>query len=124
MFETVPADYSFLRMIKHPPTGGDTLWASSVEMYDRLSTKVQKYLQTLTITTSSQDKFIRAEQTGGFDLWTEPRGHPLNSGKVNGLLCVMLNLEEISRRPSCHSHQSRDWPQFRLRCRTARQTRQ
>jgi hypothetical protein len=124
MFETVPADYSFLRMIKHPPTGGDTLWASSVEMYDRLSTKVQKYLQTLTITTSSQDKFIRAEQNGGFDLWTEPRGHPLNSGKVTVRLCVILILEEISCGPPCHSHQSRDRSQFRLWCRTPCPTRQ
>jgi len=81
MFETVPADYSFLRMLKHPPTGGDTLWASSTEMYDRLPTKLQNYLKTLTISTSSQDKYLRAEETGGFDLWTDPRGHPLNSGK-------------------------------------------
>jgi alpha-ketoglutarate-dependent taurine dioxygenase len=95
MFENVPADYSFLRMIKHPPTGGiilyklqliilgDTLWASSVEIYERMSEKLQAYLRTLTISTSSQDKFIRAEETGGFELWTEPRGHPMNSGKVD-----------------------------------------
>jgi len=81
MFENVPSDYSFLRMIKHPPTGGDTLWASGVEVYNRMSTKFQKYLQTLTITASQQENFINAEEKGGFELWTEPRGHPLNVGK-------------------------------------------
>ena len=81
MFETVPADYSFLRMLKHPPTGGDTLWASSVEMYDRMSRPFQKYLQSLTIQTSSQDKYMKAEDLGHYKLYTEPRGHPLNSGK-------------------------------------------
>jgi len=65
----------------HPPSGGDTLWASGVEMYQRMSPPMQKYLQTLTITADQQDNFIGAEKSGGFELWTEPRGHPLNSGK-------------------------------------------
>lgn len=81
MFEAVPSDYSFLQMFIHPPSGGDTLWASGVEVYERLSEKMQKYLQTLTITADQQDNFIGAEKNGGFELWTEARGHPKNSGK-------------------------------------------
>ena len=81
MFEQVPSDYSFLRMHIHPPSGGDTLWASGVEMYQRMSPPMQKYLQSLTITADQQDNFLGAEKTGGFELWTEPRGHPLNSGR-------------------------------------------
>jgi len=81
MFENVPADYSFLRMLIHPPSGGDTLWASGVEMYNRMSTKMQQYLQTLSIHTSSHDTWNNAEKTGNFQLWTDPRGHPLNIGK-------------------------------------------
>jgi len=67
MFENVPADYSFLRMLIHPPTGGDTLWASEIEMYDKMSPKMQKYLQTLTIHTSSHDTWNNAEKNGKFE---------------------------------------------------------
>jgi alpha-ketoglutarate-dependent taurine dioxygenase len=81
MFEAVPSDYSFLQMFVHPPSGGDTLWASGVEVYNRMSEKMQKYLQSLTLTADQQDNFIGAEKKGGFELWTEPRGHPLNVGK-------------------------------------------
>jgi alpha-ketoglutarate-dependent taurine dioxygenase len=102
MFENVPADYSFLRMIRHPPSGGDTLWASSTEMYNRMSTKLQQYLKTLTISTSSQDKFMRAEQTGGFDLWTEPRGHPLNSGKVFHAIHPVVRTNPVTGRNSIY----------------------
>jgi len=80
MFEHVPADYSFLRMYIHPPSGGDTLWASATEMYQRMSTPFQKYLQTLTIQTSQYDTFNNAAAASGFELWTEPRGHKLNQG--------------------------------------------
>ena len=80
MFEQVPADYSFLRMHIHPPSGGDTLWASGVEMYSRISTKMQKYLQGLTLTADQTDNLLSSAKKGGFELWTEPRGHPLNSG--------------------------------------------
>jgi alpha-ketoglutarate-dependent taurine dioxygenase len=81
MFEAVPSDYSFLHMHIHPPSGGDTLWASGVEIYNRLSTKMQKYLQTLTLTADQQQNFIGASEKNNFELVTEPRGHPLNSGK-------------------------------------------
>jgi alpha-ketoglutarate-dependent taurine dioxygenase len=79
MYESVPSDYSCLQLHVLPPSGGDTLWASGVEMYERYSTKMQKYLQTLTIT-SSQQTFTSAAKKGGFDVINENRGHPLNSG--------------------------------------------
>ena len=72
MFERAPSDYSFLQMFVHPPSGGDTLWASGVKMYNRM-TKMQKYL--------TNDNFLGAEKKGGSKLWTEPPGHPLNFGK-------------------------------------------
>jgi alpha-ketoglutarate-dependent taurine dioxygenase len=80
MFEQVPADYSFLRMHIHPPSGGDTLWGSGVEMYNRMSRPMQKYLQGLTMTADQTNNLISSAKKGGFELWTEPRGHPLNSG--------------------------------------------
>lgn len=34
-FEPKPADYTSLRLTKLPSSGGDTLWASGYELYDR-----------------------------------------------------------------------------------------
>ena len=79
MYETVPSDYSCLQMHIQPPSGGDTLWASGVEMYNRYSTKMQNFLKTLTIT-SSQQTFTSAAEKGGFTVVEENRGHPSNRG--------------------------------------------
>lgn len=49
-FERVPSDYAILK-ITHTPedqTGGDTLWASGYEVYDRLSPAIQKLADGLT----------------------------------------------------------------------------
>jgi len=34
-FEPKPADYTSLRLTQLPSSGGDTLWASGYELYDR-----------------------------------------------------------------------------------------
>ncbi|THU87848.1 taurine catabolism dioxygenase [Dendrothele bispora CBS 962.96] len=47
-FEKVPSDYAILKMHTLPPTGGDTLWASGYEAYDRLSPAFKKFLEGLT----------------------------------------------------------------------------
>lgn len=62
MFENVPSDYSSLQMHVHPRSSGDTLWASGVEMNERMSTPMQKYLQSLTFIADQQDSFIGAEE--------------------------------------------------------------
>ncbi|THH00996.1 hypothetical protein EW145_g7000 [Phellinidium pouzarii] len=51
-FEPVPSDYAILKIHTLPvidgeETGGDTLWASGYEVYDRLSPSFAKYLETL-----------------------------------------------------------------------------
>ncbi|KAF7906104.1 hypothetical protein EAF00_000383 [Botryotinia globosa] len=71
-FEPKPADYSSLRLEILPTTGGDTLWASGYEIYDRISNPYQKFLEGLTVT-FQQPGFIEAAQ--------EPRGAPENVGK-------------------------------------------
>jgi alpha-ketoglutarate-dependent taurine dioxygenase len=42
-FERVPSDYALLKITDLPAdnSGGDTLWASGYELYDRLSPTVQ-----------------------------------------------------------------------------------
>jgi alpha-ketoglutarate-dependent taurine dioxygenase len=79
-FEPAPADYSSLRLEILPKTGGDTLWASGYEIYDRISTPYQKFLESLT-TTFHQPGFIEAAQRGGFEIYEKPRGSPDNVGK-------------------------------------------
>ncbi|KZV86204.1 taurine catabolism dioxygenase [Exidia glandulosa HHB12029] len=78
-FENYPSDYTMLKMHTIPTTGGDTLWASGYEAYDRLSPAYQKFLEGLT-----------AEHDGNFFHRTaklenkkiqSPRGHIENSGE-------------------------------------------
>lgn len=79
-FEPVPADYSSLRLEKLPKTGGDTLWASGYEIYDRISPPYQKFLESLTAT-FAQPGFISAAARVGFELYDKERGSPENTGK-------------------------------------------
>lgn len=78
-FEPVPSDYAMLKIHTLPPTGGDTLWASGYEIYDRLSPSMAAFLETLTAThdaTFFHDESARL----GNPLRTTARGHPLNIG--------------------------------------------
>ncbi|PMD23509.1 putative alpha-ketoglutarate-dependent taurine dioxygenase [Hyaloscypha hepaticicola] len=77
-FEPVPSDYALLRLTQLPKTGGDTLWASGYEVYDRISAPVQKFLEGLTAT-YAQPKFNEAAAKNGFKIYTEARGAPENS---------------------------------------------
>ncbi|KAF5023624.1 hypothetical protein F66182_4326 [Fusarium sp. NRRL 66182] len=78
-FEPAPADYTSLRLVELPSTGGDTLWASGYDVYDHLSPKYQKFLQGLTAT-FAQPNFNRIAENHGFELYEKPRGSPLNVG--------------------------------------------
>ncbi|CAD6576425.1 MAG: hypothetical protein ASARMPREDX12_007880 [Alectoria sarmentosa] len=57
----------------------DTLWASGYELYDRLSTPYQKFLDTLTAT-YAQPKFKETAEKSDFKLYSDPRGSPCNIG--------------------------------------------
>ncbi|KAF2120924.1 hypothetical protein BDV96DRAFT_683328 [Lophiotrema nucula] len=78
-FEPVPADYTSLRLTQLPTTGGDTLWASGYELYDRLSAPYQKFLEGLTAT-FSQPGFKAVAERQGFKLYDKARGAPENVG--------------------------------------------
>ncbi|TEA19219.1 Alpha-ketoglutarate-dependent taurine dioxygenase [Colletotrichum sidae] len=78
-FEPVPSDYALLRLTQLPKTGGDTLWASGYEVYDRISKPLQSFLDTLTAT-YAQPGFLKAAESNGFDLYSDARGSPLNVG--------------------------------------------
>ncbi|ROT42191.1 alpha-ketoglutarate-dependent taurine dioxygenase [Sodiomyces alkalinus F11] len=79
-FEPVPADFSSLRLTQLPRTGGDTLWASGYEIYDRISEPYQKFLASLTAT-FEQAAFRQVAERAGFELHEGPRGAPENVGR-------------------------------------------
>lgn len=80
-FEPHPADYTSLRLTELPKTGGDTLWASGYEIYDRFSQKYQQFFEGLTATFSGEG-FLRAAAADpeNVKIYTEPRGSPQNIG--------------------------------------------
>lgn len=84
-FEPVPSDYAMLKIHTLPPTGGDTLWASGYEAYDRLSPPMQKMLEGLTATHDAKFFLQEAERLGN-PLRKGIRGNPLNHG--DGLTAV------------------------------------
>ncbi|KAL9618284.1 MAG: hypothetical protein Q9160_006995 [Pyrenula sp. 1 TL-2023] len=79
-FENVPADYTMLRLTEIPKTGGDTLWASGYELYDRISPPYQKFLEALTATYhyAGLDAFNAVAARHGFKIHPGPRGTPEN----------------------------------------------
>ena len=78
-FEPVPSDYAVLRLTEVPETGGDTLWASGYEVYDRISPAYQKFLEGLTAT-YAQPVFGQTAAKNGFQLYSAERGAPENVG--------------------------------------------
>lgn len=80
-FEPNPADYTSLRLTKLPKNGGDTLWASGYEIYDRFSEPYRKFLEGLTATFIG-DGFLKAAAADpdNVKVYTEPRGSPKNIG--------------------------------------------
>jgi alpha-ketoglutarate-dependent taurine dioxygenase len=79
-FERIPSDYAILKIVQPPEdAGGDTLWASGYEAYDRLSPAFQKLAEGLTAT-HYQPEFNRTAKKHGLDLIDEERGAPENKG--------------------------------------------
>ncbi|GFF77528.1 alpha-ketoglutarate-dependent sulfonate dioxygenase [Aspergillus udagawae] len=78
-FEPIPSDYAVLRLTKLPKTGGDTLWASGYEVFDRISEPYQRFLESLTAT-YAQPAFNQSAKENAFELFAGPRGAPENVG--------------------------------------------
>jgi len=79
-FERIPSDYAILKIIKKPEdAGGDTLWASGYEAYDRLSPEFQKLAEGLTAT-HFQPNFNKVAKEFGEELIESERGAPENNG--------------------------------------------
>lgn len=81
-FEPCPADYTSLRLTQLPSCGGDTLWASGYELYDRFSRPYQKFFESLTATFVG-DGFLRAAAADpeNVKVYEQARGSPQNVGR-------------------------------------------
>ncbi|KAF2994624.1 hypothetical protein E8E13_003669 [Curvularia kusanoi] len=77
--ERVPSDYTCLRLVELPSVGGDTLWASGYEIYDRISKPMREFLEkrTASYTAPFFEKII---QKANIQVYSDARGHPENTG--------------------------------------------
>jgi len=75
-YEPVPPDYTMLKLDIVPPVGGDTLWGSGYEAYDRLSPAMKAFLEPLTALHDG-NIFIRFAKQQNRPVVT-PRGSPEN----------------------------------------------
>ncbi|GAA5998890.1 TauD/TfdA dioxygenase family protein [Rhodotorula paludigena] len=79
-FEPVPSDIAILTLTQIPESGGgDTLWASAYEAYDRLTPAFGKWLEGFTAEHSGE-QFHQVAALRGTPLYTDVRGHPSNKG--------------------------------------------
>ncbi|ETO65799.1 hypothetical protein F444_16933 [Phytophthora nicotianae P1976] len=53
-YERQPPSYTSFKVLTTPPTGGDTLWASAYEAYDRLTPQFKTFVEGLTAIHSSK----------------------------------------------------------------------
>jgi len=77
-FERIPSDYTLLKMHTLPAVGGDTLWASGYEAYDRLSPTLRTFLEGLTALHNA-DFFVEYAKQNG-QAMQDHRGSPENTG--------------------------------------------
>ncbi|CAI6090585.1 unnamed protein product [Clonostachys chloroleuca] len=80
-YENVPADYGLLQIITNPQeqAGGDTLFASGYEAYERLSPTFRQMLEGMEVV-KIQARMARVVDDHKINLIRENRGSPENSG--------------------------------------------
>ncbi|GAA6057856.1 hypothetical protein JCM3770_002723 [Rhodotorula araucariae] len=79
-FEPVPSDIAILTLTQIPASGGgDTIWTSAYELYDRLTPAFASFLEGLTALNDGSH-FHQTVKARGEEIYTDVRGHPLNVG--------------------------------------------
>ncbi|QLG72288.1 hypothetical protein HG535_0C06430 [Zygotorulaspora mrakii] len=64
-YELQPPSYTFFNVVEGPDGGGDTLFADTVEAFDRLSKPFQDFLSTLHVVHSSKEQAENSQKQGG-----------------------------------------------------------
>lgn len=73
-YELQPPSYTFFSVLQGPQGGGDTLFADSVEAYERLSPTLKQFLEGLHVVHSSVEQAQNSKLQGGIQR-REPTGH-------------------------------------------------
>ncbi|KAJ5095775.1 alpha-ketoglutarate-dependent sulfonate dioxygenase [Penicillium alfredii] len=94
-YEPHPSDYSSLKVVKMPATGGDTMWASSYEILERISPAYRKFLESLTVT-MAQTRYESACKAKNIKLYTDARGSPANVGTGLGAVHPMVRTNPVT----------------------------
>ena len=97
-FEPVPSDYAMLKIHTLPATGGDTLWTSGYEIYDRFSPAMRVFLEGLTATHDAKFFLEEAERLCN-PLRKGIRGDTLNQGDT---LTAIHPVIHTNRKSHCH----------------------
>ncbi|KAE9366419.1 putative alpha-ketoglutarate-dependent sulfonate dioxygenase [Stipitochalara longipes BDJ] len=64
-YEVNPPSYTLLRMVKTPPSGGDTIFTSQTALYDTLSPTFQKLVEGVHAIHSSERSYLASINGGG-----------------------------------------------------------
>ena len=64
-YELQPPSYTFFASLEGPEAGGDTLFADTIEAFERLSPSLQDYLSTLHVIHSSKEQAYNSNVQGG-----------------------------------------------------------
>ncbi|KAL8731119.1 MAG: hypothetical protein Q9166_003648 [cf. Caloplaca sp. 2 TL-2023] len=113
-FEPVPSDYAILRLTELPGAGGDTLWASGYELYDRISKPYQTFLESLEAT-YAQPTFNDAAKREDFKLIGDDLQaiHPvIRTNPVTGwksVFAVGHHVQKINGLAEAESRSLLDW---------------
>lgn len=94
-FEPAPADYSTLKIVEQPATGGDTLFANGYALLEKFSPSLRGYLETLTAT-YTQDSFKDFGASNDFKLYTERRGAPENTGEETRAIHPLVRTNPVT----------------------------
>ncbi|KAH7304355.1 hypothetical protein BKA65DRAFT_521379 [Rhexocercosporidium sp. MPI-PUGE-AT-0058] len=78
-FEVDTPGYTSLRLVELPSNGGDTLWASGYDLYDRFSPAYRRFLEGLSVTYIGE-AFLQAVREH-HKIMEGPRGSPNNVGR-------------------------------------------
>ncbi|KAJ3015568.1 UNVERIFIED_CONTAM: hypothetical protein HDU68_012675 [Siphonaria sp. JEL0065] len=79
--ENIPSDYALLKIIQAPAEGGDTLWASAYEVYERLSPAFKTFLEGLTAT-HERSGIVERQKAGKVATRPGERGAPENDSPI------------------------------------------
>lgn len=91
-----------------PATGGDTLWASGYEIYDRLSPPMRALFEGLTATHDAKFFLDEAARLGN-PIRKGVRGNPLNQGEALTAVHPVIRTNRKFSLLSTQSHTSTFW---------------